>query len=77
MTHEDVVTMGKAFADGLDAALAENEEVYRLTEWGCLVCTLHQYGIDVSGVTPTIGQHMVEDFLKLMARSGYIAEAEE
>ena len=52
------------------------EEKFTLTEWGCLVATLTDYGVDTSNITARVGQHMVEDFLNLMVRCGYIGLAE-
>ena len=51
--------------------MSETEE-YRLTPWGCLSVILDNYGVDYSGVTPTIGKHLVEDFLNLMEKSGHL-----
>ena len=55
----------------------KEEEKYKLTEWGCLLVTLQDYNIDVSHITPVMGKHMVEDFLKTMEIAGYIAKTDE
>ena len=62
--------------------MQNNEEIYDddvkfvLTEWGCLSSVLVDYGVDVSRVTGKIGEHIVEDFLELMCKCGYIRRAE-
>lgn len=45
---------------------------YILTPWGCMSCVLSDYNIDYSHLTPTMGKHMVEDFMKLMEKTGYL-----
>ena len=50
--------------------------LYVLSEWGCLSSVLTDYGIDVSRVTGKIGEHIVEDFMELMCKCGYIGKAE-
>ena len=57
--------------------MSKEEEKYKLTEWGCLLLTLLDYNVDVSHITPVMGQHMVEDFLKAMEMAGYIIKANE
>lgn len=64
--------------EDLDDAIDINETAkYRLTPWGCLSVIFDDYGIDYSGVTPAIGKHLVEDFLTLMERSGYLEHISE
>lgn len=53
-----------------------NEEVYVLTEWGCLSSILEEYGIDVSHITGRVGAHIVEDFMDAMCNAGYVAKKE-
>lgn len=50
----------------------KDEERYRLTERGCLAATLMDYNVDISHLTPTMGRHMYEDFMKLMEKQGYV-----
>lgn len=55
----------------------ENNEInddtkFVLTEWGCLASTLAAYNIDFSHITPTMGEHMVEDFFVALEKAGYI-----
>ena len=52
-------------------------EKYRLTPWGCLSVILDDYGVDYSCVRPAIGKHLVEDFLNLMEKSGYLKHISE
>lgn len=54
----------------------DNEEKYVLTEWGCLYATLTDYGINVDHIPGRVGAHIVEDFMDLMVRAGYIKKAE-
>jgi hypothetical protein len=60
----------------------DNDEIYDedvkfvLTEWGCLSSVLTDYGVDISRVTGKIGEHIVEDFMELMVKCGYIGRAE-
>ena len=62
--------------------MQNNDEIYDdddkfvLTEWGCLSSVLTDYGVDVSRVTGKIGEHIVEDFMELMCKCGYIGRAE-
>jgi hypothetical protein len=55
----------------------EDEKKYTLTPWGCMRAILSDYGYDPDRLTPTVGTHMVEDFLAAMERAGYIGKAEE
>lgn len=55
----------------------EDDEKYRLTEWGCLLVVLSDYGIDVTNIPGRVGKHIVEDFMELMRKAGYIAERDE
>ena len=63
--------------------MQNNEEIYDddvkfvLTEWGCLSSVLIDYGVDISRVTGKIGEHIVEDFMELMVKCGYIGKAED
>ena len=56
--------------------MSENEENYKLTEWGCLYGVLTEYGIDVSHITARIGAHIVEDFMDAMCKAGYAEKME-
>ena len=55
----------------------ENEEEYRLTLWGCLVEVLEDYNISTGSLTPRMGEHLVEDFMELLEKQGYIRKREE
>lgn len=50
----------------------DTEERYRLTPWGCLSLTLMDYNVDIDHITPKMGEHMVEDFMKLMETAGHV-----
>lgn len=62
--------------------MQNNEEIYDedvkfvLTEWGCLSSVLTDYGVGISRVTGKIGEHIVEDFMELMCKCGYIGRVE-
>lgn len=53
-----------------------DEEKYVMTEWGCLRCTLEEYGVDVSHITGRVGKHIVEDFMDAMCNAGYLEKKE-
>ena len=55
----------------------DDNDVFVLSEWGCLSNVLVDYGVDVSRVTGKIGEHIVEDFMELMVKCGYIKKAED
>jgi len=50
----------------------EEDEAYVLTPWGCLYAVLHDYGIDAEHISGKVGKHIVEDFMELMVRAGYV-----
>lgn len=52
------------------------EERYTLTPWGCLYATFLAYNIDLSSISGTMGEHIVEDFMELMAKCGYVKRKE-
>lgn len=56
--------------------MPENEEVFVMTEWGCLSSVLAEYGIDVSHITARVGTHIVEDFMDAMCKAGYLEKKE-
>lgn len=45
--------------------------------WGCLYAVLMDYGIDVSNIPGRVGKHIVDDFMEIMCKSGYIEENPE
>ncbi len=55
----------------------ENEEVYKLTPWGCMSIVLEDYGIPCDHITGTIGNHLVEDFMDMMVKQGHVCKKEE
>ena len=56
--------------------MTEGNEKYRLTLWGCLAGVLQDYGIDISHITPKMGEHMVTDFMETLEISGYLERHE-
>ena len=54
-----------------------DDDEFCLTQWGCLCAVLNDYGIDVSHLTPVMGVHMVDDFMDLMVRNGYVKKVNE
>ena len=54
----------------------DDNDVFILSEWGCLRNVLVDYGVDVSRVTGKIGEHIVEDFMELMVKCGYIGKVD-
>lgn len=57
--------------------ICDDDVKFVLTEWGCLSSVLTDYGVDVSRVTGKIGEHIVEDFMELMVKCGYIGKVED
>lgn len=53
----------------------ENEK-YVITEWCCLYLTLLDYGIDASHIPSKVGKHIVEDFMEMMEKAGYVRKGE-
>lgn len=47
-----------------------------LTPWGCLYATFLAYNIDLSSVSGTMGGHIIEDFMELMTKCGYVEKVE-
>jgi len=54
----------------------EGEEIYTLTMWGCLSETLEDYGIEAN-ITSKVGEHLVNDFFKLLEKCGYIERKDD
>lgn len=48
------------------------DETYHLTPWGCLHCTLKDYGVDLDYISGRVGAHIVDDFMELMIKQGNI-----
>lgn len=53
-----------------------DDEEYVLTLWGCLYLTLLDYGIDASHIPGKVGEHIVEDFMEMMEKAGYVRKGE-
>lgn len=60
----------------LEKVKADDEERYILSEWGCLLLTLNDYGINIDKIPGRVGKHIVEDFMELMCKAGYIVRNE-
>ena len=58
--------------DNLSDDMDDDDTRYILTPWGCMSCILSDYNVDYSHLTPAMGKHMVEDFMELMERTGYV-----
>lgn len=64
--------------DFLDNDIEINDDdVFVLTEWGCLSSVLSDYGIDISHIPGKVGKHIVEDFMELMTKAGYVEKKKE
>ena len=53
------------------------EETYRLSLLGCLFTVLTDYGINISGITPKMGEHMVNDLMEIFEKQGYLRRDNE
>lgn len=56
--------------------IEEENERCVLSEWGCLSLTLNDYGINTDKISGRVGKHIVEDFMELMCKVGYIVKNE-
>ena len=54
-----------------------DDEIYVLTPWGCLYATLKDYGINADHIPGRVGEHIVDDFMEAMAKSGYVRKSGE
>ena len=64
-------------SDFIDTMEFSDDDEFVLTEWGCLYSVLTDYGIDVSHIPGRVGQHIVEDFMEAMVKSGYVGKNED
>ena len=60
----------------------KTEEKYKLTPMGCLYAVLLDYVgpdhlLDIRKIQGRVGEHIVEDFIDAMVKSGYLARAEK
>ncbi len=55
--------------------MSDNDEMYVLTEWGCLGSVLADYGIDIARISCKVGEHIIEDFMELLERCGYVEKS--
>lgn len=73
-------TIDKVIMDGLNANEIDffpDDTEFRLTQWGCLASVLDDYGIKTDHIKPRVGEHIVQDFLEVMFKNGYINKTEE
>lgn len=60
-----------------DTAAPEDEnEVFTLSEYGCLRVVCEDYGIDVSHITPKMGEHFFDDLMQLLCKCGHVGRVE-
>ena len=53
------------------------EERYRLTTWGCMQAVLTAWNINTDHLTPRMGECMVEDFMEMLVKHGYLTKEED
>lgn len=53
------------------------DEVWRLTPWGCLFAVLNDYNIYCDHITSRMGEHLVDDFMEAMEKHGYLSRVSE
>lgn len=54
-----------------------DDEKWGLTPWGCMYAVLQDYGFNSKQITPTMGEHMVEDFMEMMVTAGIVSKKEQ
>lgn len=54
----------------------KDDDRFVLTKYGCLCAVMESYGIDLSHITPVIGEHLVDDFFECLAKQGYLRRAD-
>lgn len=73
MSEDDIINWTISEDDITD----DDDVKYVLSPWGCLSVVLEDYGIDISRISGKVGSHIVEDFMELMEKSGYILECDD
>lgn len=73
MSEDDIINWTVSEDDIID----DDDVKYVLSPWGCLSVVLEDYGIDISRISGKVGSHIVEDFLELMEKAGYILECDD
>lgn len=68
MSEDDIINWTISEDDITD----DDDVKYVLSPWGCLSVVLEDYGINISRISGKVGSHIVEDFMELMEKSGYI-----
>lgn len=72
MSEDDIINWTISEDDITD----DDDVKYVLSPWGCLSVVLEDYGIDISRISGKVGSHIVEDFMELMEKAGYILECD-
>ena len=54
----------------------ENKPEVMLSIFGCILAIADDYGINMSHITPKIGEHMADDLMDLLCKQGYLTKAE-
>lgn len=73
MSEDDIINWTISEDDITD----DDDVKYVLSPWGCLSVVLNDYGIDISRISGKVGSHIVEDFMELMEKAGYILECDD
>lgn len=73
MSEDDIINWTISEDDITD----DDDVKYVLSPWGCLSVVLEDYGIDISRISGKVGSHIVEDFMELMEKAGYILECDD
>lgn len=77
--YEDYLDDAEEFEkdNSYDDVPEEEDERYVLSPWGCMWATAKDYNIDLSHMTPKMGEHFVDDFMKAMETAGYLVKGEQ
>lgn len=73
MSEDDIINWTISEDDITD----DDDVKYVLSPWGCLSVVLEDYGINISRISGKVGSHIVEDFMELMEKAGYILECDD
>lgn len=73
MSEDDIINWTISEDDIVD----DDDVKYVLSPWGCLSVVLEDYGIDISRISGKVGSHIVEDFMELMEKAGYILKCDD
>lgn len=73
MSEDDIINWTISEDDITD----DDDVKYVLSPWGCLSVVLEDYGINISRISGKVGSNIVEDFMELMEKAGYILECDD